>query len=180
MRGVFQGSGQNCIGIERLLVHSSQHDELVDLLAERAGRLRLGSVLAPAIGEDTSAARRVAEDPSVRARGFRAEDIDDDDVRSVRSIRSAAPAPVDARPGAWLGGFRPIVDCGSMISTDRFSELEQIVQDAVDDGAHLATGGTRWTHAYLERGAYFAPTVIGGVLQSMEIAQQECELDCLD
>ncbi|EJD37102.1 Aldedh-domain-containing protein [Auricularia subglabra TFB-10046 SS5] len=125
MRGVFQGAGQNCIGIERLLVHSSQHDALVRLFAERAQRLRLGSVLAPVMG-------------------------DEDDT-----------------------SYRPIVDMGSMISADRFSELEQIIRDAVEDGAELVAGGERWRHAYLEQGAYFQPTVLAGVGQGMEVAQQE-------
>lgn len=37
--------GQNCIGIERLLVHASQYDDLHDILVERVKRLRPGSVL---------------------------------------------------------------------------------------------------------------------------------------
>ncbi len=44
---VSQNAGQNCIGIERFIVHSSQHDELVNLLSERARKLRCGSVLSP-------------------------------------------------------------------------------------------------------------------------------------
>lgn len=40
-----QNMGQNCIGIERLLVHSSQYDELHDILVDRVKRLRSGSVL---------------------------------------------------------------------------------------------------------------------------------------
>ncbi|KAJ7445680.1 meiotic sister-chromatid recombination aldehyde dehydrogenase [Mycena galericulata] len=47
MRGIFQNVGQNCIGIERLIVHRSQHDELYDMLQKRVEMLRLGSVLAP-------------------------------------------------------------------------------------------------------------------------------------
>ncbi|CAK5279454.1 unnamed protein product [Mycena citricolor] len=47
MRGIFQNSGQNCIGIERLIVHSSQYDDLHNLLEARAGKLRPGSVLSP-------------------------------------------------------------------------------------------------------------------------------------
>lgn len=115
-----QNSGQNCIGIERFIVHSSQYDELLKLLTERTRKLRLGSVLAPS-----------------------------------------------------TDGFISTVDCGSMISHERFPELEQIIRDAVDEGAEVMTGGKRWRHAYLEAGAYFGGTVIGGVQQSMEIAQQE-------
>ncbi|KIY43606.1 Aldedh-domain-containing protein [Fistulina hepatica ATCC 64428] len=46
MRGVYQNMGQNCIGIERLLVHQSQYDDLYALFVERVTKLRLGSVLA--------------------------------------------------------------------------------------------------------------------------------------
>ncbi|KAJ6608610.1 Aldehyde/histidinol dehydrogenase [Mycena sp. CBHHK59/15] len=47
MRGIFQNAGQNCIGIERLIVPRDQHNELYDLLIARVEMLRLGSVLAP-------------------------------------------------------------------------------------------------------------------------------------
>lgn len=47
MRGIFQNAGQNCIGIERLIVHSSQYDDLYAILLERVRKLRLGSVLSP-------------------------------------------------------------------------------------------------------------------------------------
>ncbi|KAL6949826.1 Meiotic Sister-Chromatid recombination aldehyde dehydrogenase [Hanseniaspora vineae] len=43
MRGTFQSAGQNCIGIERIVVAESKYDELVDILNKRVGGLRLGS-----------------------------------------------------------------------------------------------------------------------------------------
>ncbi|THH26972.1 hypothetical protein EUX98_g7220 [Antrodiella citrinella] len=45
MRGIFQNAGQNCIGIERILVHSSQYDRVFKLISERAQQLRLGCTL---------------------------------------------------------------------------------------------------------------------------------------
>ncbi|KAI0718937.1 meiotic sister-chromatid recombination aldehyde dehydrogenase [Cerioporus squamosus] len=45
MRGVYQNAGQNCIGIERILVHESQYDELFELFTERADKLRPGHSL---------------------------------------------------------------------------------------------------------------------------------------
>lgn len=72
-------------------------------------------------------------------------------------------------------GFIAPVDCGSMISSDRFGELERLITEAVQDGAQLETGGARWKHAYLDGGSYFSPTVIGDVHQGMEIAQRECK-----
>lgn len=47
MRGVYQNVGQNCIGIERLIVHRSQYDDLFDIFSQRVTKLRLGSVMAP-------------------------------------------------------------------------------------------------------------------------------------
>lgn len=45
MRGIFQNAGQNCIGIERLLVHRDQYDEVYHVILDRAGELRLGGAL---------------------------------------------------------------------------------------------------------------------------------------
>ncbi|SCU87926.1 LADA_0E07074g1_1 [Lachancea dasiensis] len=43
MRGTFQSSGQNCIGIERVIVSARNYDDLVSILESRIGKLRLGS-----------------------------------------------------------------------------------------------------------------------------------------
>jgi acyl-CoA reductase-like NAD-dependent aldehyde dehydrogenase len=40
-----QNAGQNCIGIERLLVHRDQYDEVYHLILDRARELRLGGAL---------------------------------------------------------------------------------------------------------------------------------------
>ncbi|EJU02884.1 meiotic sister-chromatid recombination aldehyde dehydrogenase [Dacryopinax primogenitus] len=45
MRGVFQSMGQNCIGIERFIVHSSIYDQFLSLMLDRVRKLRMGSVL---------------------------------------------------------------------------------------------------------------------------------------
>lgn len=42
-----QNMGQNCIGIERILVQSDQYDALYEMLSDRVKKLRTGSVLAP-------------------------------------------------------------------------------------------------------------------------------------
>jgi acyl-CoA reductase-like NAD-dependent aldehyde dehydrogenase len=42
-----QNAGQNCIGIERLIVHADQYDELYKMLRERIDKLRCGSVMSP-------------------------------------------------------------------------------------------------------------------------------------
>lgn len=116
-----QNAGQNCIGIERFLVHNSQHDELVRLFRDRAQRLRFGPCLADAGGDGV-----------------------------------VAP-----------------VDCGAMISMDRFEELERLLHDAAQEGAEVVFGGHGWRHPYVEEGMYFAPTVVARVAPTMELAQAE-------
>jgi acyl-CoA reductase-like NAD-dependent aldehyde dehydrogenase len=37
--------GQNCIGIERLLVHGSQYDDLWEIFEKRVAKMRVGSVM---------------------------------------------------------------------------------------------------------------------------------------
>jgi acyl-CoA reductase-like NAD-dependent aldehyde dehydrogenase len=39
--------GQNCIGIERLIVHADQYDDLYAIFQERVSKLRVGSVMSP-------------------------------------------------------------------------------------------------------------------------------------
>jgi acyl-CoA reductase-like NAD-dependent aldehyde dehydrogenase len=39
--------GQNCIGIERLIVHADQYDDLYAIFEERVSKLRVGSVMSP-------------------------------------------------------------------------------------------------------------------------------------
>ncbi|KAF8911191.1 meiotic sister-chromatid recombination aldehyde dehydrogenase [Gymnopilus junonius] len=46
LRGVYQNMGQNCIGIERLLVHIDQYDDLFEIFSDRVAKMRVGSVMA--------------------------------------------------------------------------------------------------------------------------------------
>jgi aldehyde dehydrogenase (NAD+) len=46
--GVFAATGQTCMAGSRLIVHESVHDELVRLVTERAGTIKLGDPLDPA------------------------------------------------------------------------------------------------------------------------------------
>lgn len=71
-------------------------------------------------------------------------------------------------------GFVPAVDIGAMINEDRVRYTEELVQLAADAGVDVQ-GGERYTHPYLEHGAYFRPTVIGDANPEAEYAQRECE-----
>lgn len=67
------------------------------------------------------------------------------------------------------------VDVGSLISRERFQNLQDMVDAAGGQGAHVEVGGRPRAHPYLVNGAFFEPTVIGNVRQDMDIAQQERE-----
>ena len=84
-------------------------------------------------------------------------------VRKLRLGSVMSPTPE---------GYVTIVDCGSMISGDRFRGLEQLVKDAVDNGAQKE-GGNEWKHVYHQEGAYFQPTVVGPADPSLEISRTE-------
>lgn len=43
LRGTFQSSGQNCIGIERVIALPTMYEKLVPILSERIAQIRLGS-----------------------------------------------------------------------------------------------------------------------------------------
>lgn len=45
LAGFSQANGQNCIGIERYLVHRSKYQEFLDIMTPRVRKLRCGSVL---------------------------------------------------------------------------------------------------------------------------------------
>jgi len=65
------------------------------------------------------------------------------------------------------------VDVGACISPASFDKLEALIRDAVDRGADLVCGGTRYTHPKWPKGHYFLPTLLIGVTPDMSIAQQE-------
>ena len=65
------------------------------------------------------------------------------------------------------------VDIGAMISPARFAHLENLIQEAVSQGATLLAGGSRLKHTEHPRGHYFQPTLIANVTPDMRIAQEE-------
>lgn len=117
VRGVFQASGQNCIGIERIIAQPRVYPRLIAELEPIVKGLRCG--------DPHSAAKK-------------------DDI-----------------------------DVGAMISDANFSFLEDLIQEAVQQGAKLLIGGSRLHHSDYPLGHYFTPTLIADVTPSMRIAQTE-------
>ena len=66
-------------------------------------------------------------------------------------------------------GLDPDVDVGSIISRKELNKLVTIVDEAVEDGATIATGG----RALHEKGFFFAPTVLRDVAPGSRILDQE-------
>ncbi|KAL7899767.1 Aldehyde/histidinol dehydrogenase [Trichoderma sp. SZMC 28014] len=68
----------------------------------------------------------------------------------------------------------PDADMGAMISDASFSRLEELIAEAVSQGARLLAGGKRYVHPDHPKGHYFQPTLLVDVTPSMRIAQNEC------
>jgi succinate-semialdehyde dehydrogenase / glutarate-semialdehyde dehydrogenase len=70
-------------------------------------------------------------------------------------------------------GDQPGVTIGPLIDDRGVDKAEQHVQDAIQHGARLVTGGERLTEGEYARGSFFAPTVLEGVTPDMLICSEE-------
>ncbi|WP_077623858.1 aldehyde dehydrogenase [Sediminibacillus massiliensis] len=61
-------------------------------------------------------------------------------------------------------------DMGPLVSEDRLEEVEEMVQQAVNQGATVVTGGKR---PEVDAGYFYEPTIVKDVKQDMEIIQEE-------
>jgi succinate-semialdehyde dehydrogenase/glutarate-semialdehyde dehydrogenase len=80
--------------------------------------------------------------------------------------RKLAQAASQLRVGPGLAGE---TDQGPLIDMAAVEKVEAHIQDAVDGGATILTGGKR--HSL--RGSFFEPTVITGVTPAMKVAREE-------
>jgi acyl-CoA reductase-like NAD-dependent aldehyde dehydrogenase len=65
------------------------------------------------------------------------------------------------------------IDVGAMISDNRFSTFETLIEDAVSKGAKLVHGGKQYQHPNYPQGHYFEPTLLIDVDKSMRIFHEE-------
>jgi succinate-semialdehyde dehydrogenase/glutarate-semialdehyde dehydrogenase len=70
-------------------------------------------------------------------------------------------------------GDRPGVQIGPLIDSKALDKVTEHVDDAVGHGARLLGGGERLTGAELDRGAFYAPTVLADVTSEMLISHEE-------
>ncbi len=137
LRACFQAVGQNCIGIERFIVSDRIVNKLVKLVEPRIKALNCGSFMDDTpwgVGPPRPKSKEEADD----------EALDDKEEKQRK---------LDAQR----------VDCGAMITDARFDHLEELIQDAVKQGATLHAGGKRYVHPKWTKGHYFQPTLISGV-----------------
>jgi succinate-semialdehyde dehydrogenase/glutarate-semialdehyde dehydrogenase len=65
------------------------------------------------------------------------------------------------------------VDVGPLIHERALAKVEGHVRDALAKGARLAAGGTRLTEGEYAKGAFYAPTVLTGVTDRMDVFREE-------
>lgn len=70
-------------------------------------------------------------------------------------------------------GSRPGTDIGPLIDARAVEKAHAHVQDAVDKGARIVTGGTRLTDGEFADGFFYAPTVLDGVTPEMLVSVEE-------
>lgn len=69
--------------------------------------------------------------------------------------------------------LEPETDVGPLINAQAIEKVDNLVKDAVENGAKLLVGGRRLKEGGYQKGSYYAPTVLDYVQPSMRIAQEE-------
>jgi aminomuconate-semialdehyde/2-hydroxymuconate-6-semialdehyde dehydrogenase len=67
----------------------------------------------------------------------------------------------------------PKTTMGPVTSFPHLEKIESMVATAVSEGGKILTGGKRLTADWAKAGAFYEPTVIGGLTQSCSTIQEE-------
>jgi succinate-semialdehyde dehydrogenase/glutarate-semialdehyde dehydrogenase len=70
-------------------------------------------------------------------------------------------------------GFEPEAQIGPLINDEILGKVSGLVEEAVAQGARVTAGGKRLTEGALERGLFYAPTVLTAVREEMAVAREE-------
>ena len=70
-------------------------------------------------------------------------------------------------------GLEEGISIGPLVDAPSLAKVDHQVKDAISKGAQLRTGGNRLTAQGLERGFFYAPTVLTGITPDMEIYSKE-------
>lgn len=89
----------------------------------------------------------------------------------VSEVQAALLEGVEAlRIGA---GADADTDVGPLIDEQALGKLERQVADALEQGATVATGGSRLAGSRHENGYFYRPTILTGVTEAMSLAREE-------
>jgi aldehyde dehydrogenase (NAD+) len=99
-------------------------------------------------------------------------------ISRVITPRGQAPAVEAALTRALAAlqpgdGFDDATTLGPLVSAEHRERVDGFVQRAIADGARLAAGGARLRGGKLDRGFFYAPTLLADVRGDMEIAREE-------
>ena len=76
--------------------------------------------------------------------------------------------------GLRLGnGLDEATQIGPLVNQAALDKVELHVRDAVEQGARVLCGGSRWTEGEGAKGYFYQPTLLMNVTKSMRIAQEE-------
>lgn len=70
-------------------------------------------------------------------------------------------------------GIDDTTEVGPLIDEEALAKAQSQVQNAVDKGAVVVTGGQRLEHGQYAAGVFYAPTVLTGITAEMAIAREE-------
>ncbi len=70
-------------------------------------------------------------------------------------------------------GFEEGVSIGPLVDAKAVDKVDRQVQDALTKGASLETGGKKLTENNLDKGFFFAPTILSGITTDMIIYREE-------
>jgi len=84
------------------------------------------------------------------------------------------PAFVERTKALKVGdGFEPGMQVGPLINKEALDNMKRLVEDAVRRGAKILTGGKPLTERGMDKGFFFAPTVLANCKDDMPVCVEE-------
>jgi acyl-CoA reductase-like NAD-dependent aldehyde dehydrogenase len=152
LRGVFINQGQNCLAAERIYVHryvlgaGSANSKIVVLHQRQHTHTHTHTHMCLVLHRSVYA--KFCEGITTR----------------VKKLRQGCPCTTTVpKQGETL-------DCGAITMPRQLEIVEELVQDAIQNGAKLCAGGTRVQGT---NGLFFAPTLLTDVNHTMRVVLEE-------
>lgn len=147
---IFSGAGQSCVAGSRLLVQREVHDELVERVADRAGRLRLGDPLDP----DTEIGPIITRPQLETVRSLIERGIGDGARRVTSSALPESISGSHLAGGNWVPptlldgvrtdhGLETTEVFGPVVGADAFDTEDEAIARA--NGTRFGLAGAVWT-----------------------------------